>query len=219
MYFASRTSAGRLLADQITEKHAGDDCVVIGLSDGSVMVGAQIALKLNAPIFLLLIEPIELPREGLPIGGITEDGSFAYNGLYSQGEIDELMGEYRNYVDQLKAMKLGQLHKLLGAGSSIRPEILSGKTAILVSDGLLSGFSLDVASEYLKKIDTKKLIVAVPLASVPAVDRMHVLADEIFCLNVVQDYITTDHYYDLRDIPPHKVIVKILEKMVQQWQI
>jgi putative phosphoribosyl transferase len=218
MYFASRTEAGKLLAEQIAKHHAGDPCAVVGLSDGSVMIGAQIALKLRALLSLLLVEPIELPREGIPIGGISEDGAFAYNGLYAPGEIEELVSEYRSYIDAAKSQKLTQMHKLLGAGGLIRKDLLAGKVVILVSDGLTSGFSLDVAAEFLKSVHIKRLIVATALASVPAVDRMHVLADEIYCLSVVQDYITTDHYYETRDVPAHEVIVKAIEREMSQWK-
>lgn len=218
MYFASRTAAGKMLAEQVSKKHEGEDCAVIGLSDGSVMVGAQIALQLHALLCMMLVEPIELPREGLPIGGISEDGSFAYNGLYSPGEIEELVSEYRTYIEQEKESKLSQMHKLLGAGGLIRKDLLVNKTIILVSDGLSSGFSLDVASEFLKTVNYKKLIIATPLASVPAVDRMHILGDEIYCLTVIQDYITTDHYYNTRDIPPHDMIVKVIEQIMAHWK-
>lgn len=218
MYFVSRTAAGKTLADQIAKKHRGESCAVIGLSDGSVMVGAQIALALQSLLCMLIVEPIELPREGLPVAGISEDGSFAYNGLYSPGEIEELVSEYRNYIEGAKEAKISQIHELLGSGDLIRKDFLAKKTIILVSDGLSSGFSLDVAAEFLKTVDIKKLIIAVPLASVPAVDRMHVLGDEIYCLTVIQDYITTDHYYDLRDVPPHDVIVKTIERIVHLWK-
>jgi putative phosphoribosyl transferase len=218
MYFASRTDAGKQLAAVVAKDHAGDACAVIGLSDGSVIVGAQIAKTLNASLGMLLVEPIELPREGIPIGGLSDDGSFAYNGLYSPGEIDELVSEYHNYIDGVKGSKLSQMHKLLGAGLLVRRDLLQHRVVILVSDGLTSGFSLDVAAEYLKSIKYIKLVIATPLASVPAVDRMHVLADEIYCLNVVHDYITTDHYYDIRDVPPHKVIVRVLERIMSNWK-
>jgi predicted phosphoribosyltransferase len=218
MYFASRTAAGKMLAEQIAKSHKADDCVVIGLSDGSVITGAQIALALHAPLGMLLVEPIELPREGIPIGGISDDGSFAYNGLYSPGEVEELVGEYYHYIEGVKNTKLSQLHDLLGNGGLIRKDLLRNRVVILVSDGLTSGFSLDVAAEYLKAIKYEKLVIATPLASVPAVDRIHVLGDEIYCLTVVQDFITTDHYYDVRDVPPHDVIVRVLERIMRKWK-
>ncbi len=218
MYFASRTAAGKLLAEQIVKIHGNDNCIVIGLSDGSVITGAQIALALHAPLGMLLIEPIELPREGIPIAGISEDGSFAYNGLYSPGEVEELVSEYYHYIEGVKNVKLAQLHELLGDGGLIRKDLLKGRVVILVSDGLTSGFSLDVAAEYLKVVRYQKFVIATPLASVPAVDRMHVLADEIYCLAVIQDFITTDHYYDMRDVPPHDVIVRVLERVMRKWK-
>lgn len=218
MYFPSRVVAGKELAEEIAKKHNGEACAVVGLSDGSVVVGAQIALKLQALLCMLIVEPIELPREGLPIGGITEDGSFAYNGLYSEGEIEELLSEYYEYIEEQKSAKLSEIHRALGAGDLIRKDLLEGKTIILVSDGLSSGFSLDVAAQFLKPVDYKELIIATPMASVPAVDRMHVLGDEIYCLNVIDNYITTDHYYDKRDIPPHDKLVKLIEKIMVSWK-
>lgn len=218
MYFASRTAAGRLLAAQIVPKHHEDKCAVVGLSDGSVIVAAQIALGLHAPLNMLLIEPIELPREGTPIGGISDDGSFAYNGLYSPGEIEDLVNEYRNYIEGQKSLKLNQIHEMLGSGGLVRQDLLEDHVVILVADALASGFSLDVAAEFLKKVRYQSLVIATPLASVPAVDRMHVLGDEIYCLTVLQDFIAADHYYDMRDVPPHETIVKTIEHLLSGWR-
>jgi hypothetical protein len=53
---------------------------------------------------------------------------------------------------------------------------------------------------------------------VKAVDRMHILADEIFCLSVVEDYINTDHYYDAQDVPAHDRIVHTIERIVANWK-
>ena len=218
MYFASRTAAGKTLAEQIAKRYKDEQCAVVALSDGSVMVGAQIALKLHAVLSMLLVQPIELPREGTPIGGIAEDGSFAYNGLYSPGEVEELMAEYRGYIEQEKESRLSEMHRLLGGGGLIRKDLLQDRVVVLVSDGLSSGFSLDVAMEFLKPVRYKKLVIATPLASVRAVDRMHVLGDDIYCLNVLEDFMVVDHYYETRDVPSHEVIVKTIEQITQHWK-
>lgn len=218
MYFASRTAAGKTLADQIAKRYQGESCAVVALSDGGVMVGAQIAVELKALLSMLLVQPIELPREGTPIGGIAEDGSFAYNGLYSPGEIEELVEEYRGYIEQEKENRLSEMHRLLGGKGLIRKELLENKIVILASDGLSSGFSLDVAMEFLKPVKYKKLVIATPLASVRAVDRMHVLGDDIYCLNVLEDFMVVDHYYDTKDVPSHEVIIKTIESVMQHWK-
>jgi predicted phosphoribosyltransferase len=77
---------------------------------------------------------------------------------------------------------------------------------------------VDLAVEFLKPIATEKLIVAVPFASVQAVDRMHVLADDLYCLNVMEDYIDTDHYYDKQDVPDHETVLKTIEQIILKWK-
>ena len=218
MYFKSRVAAGRELAKQIRKKHHGEDCAVVALSDGGVMVGAQIAIELHCVLTMLLTEAIQLPREDAAVAGITQDGAFTYNSYYSPGQIEEFVSEYRGIIEEAKMNKMHDMHQLVGRGGLIKKSLLRGKNVILVSDGLSSGFSLDLAAEFLKPIRTKSLIVATPLASVPAVDRMHILADEIYCLSVLEDYITTDHYYDTQDVPTHEQVVKTIEQIVLHWK-
>ena len=167
---------------------------------------------------MLLTDAIQLPHENTAIAGINHDGSFAYNNFYSPGEIEEFVSEYRSFIEQEKMQKMQEMHRLEGRGGLIRRNLLAGHNVILVADGLSNGFSLDLAAEYLKPIKIKRLIVATPFASVPAVDRMHILADEIFCLNVIQDYISTDHYYEKQDVPPHEKVVRTIEQIVTHWR-
>jgi putative phosphoribosyl transferase len=219
MYFKSRAEAGQKLAEQIVKKYQGTPCAVVGLSDGGVMVGAQIAMQLKCVLTMLVSEAIELPRESNPVAGITQDGAFTYNAAYSPGELEDLVSEYRSIIEHEKMQKMQDMHRLTGKGGGlIRKELLKDHNVILVSDGLPNGFSLDIAAQFLKPIDTAKLIVATPLASVPAVDRMHILADEIYCLSVIEEYISTDHYYDVQDVPSHDLVVKTIEKVVAQWK-
>jgi putative phosphoribosyl transferase len=219
MYFKSRVEAGQKLADQVVKEYAGKPCAVIGLSDGGVMVGAQIAIKLHCVLTMLMSEAINLPREPEAVAGISQDGSFSYNSAYSPGELEDLLAEYHGLIEQEKLQKIQDMHRLVGHGGGlIRKDLLRGHNIILVSDGLSSGFSLDVAAEFLKPINIGRLIVATPLASVPAVDRMHILADEIFCLSVIEDYITTDHYYDTQDVPPHDLVVKTIDQIITHWK-
>lgn len=214
-YFASRLQAGRMLASQLLPRYKDEDCVVIALSDGGVMVGAQIAMQLHCGISMLLVDEIELPMEMIAIGGITQDGSFAYNMAYSPGELEEMLMEYHGTIEQEKLEKLSEMHRLMRSANLIRPDLIKNRNVILVSDGLSSGFSIDLALQYLKPIAIKKLVIATPLASVPAVDRMHILADDIYCLSVVENFITTDHYYDTQDIPDHDLVIKTIGQIVE----
>ena len=218
MYFKSRAEAGQLLAKQIAKKYKGQKCAVVALSDGAVMVGAQIAMELHSVLMMLLTDAIQLPHEDTAIAGITGDGSFTYNTFYSPGEIEDFVSEYRSFIEQEKMHKMQEMHRMEGRGGLVKKSLLQGHVVILVSDGLSNGFSLDLAAEFLKPIKTKRLVVATPLASVPAVDRMHILADEIVCLSVIEDYMGTDHYYEKQDVPPHELAVKTVEQIVSHWK-
>lgn len=216
-YFKSRVEAGQLLAEQIVPKYAKKPCAVVALSDGSVMVAAQIALGLRCVLTMLLTESIVLPRENDTAAVVSQDGEMFYNALYSTGEIEELQGEFRNYIEGQRIQKIHDMNALLGKGNLIRKDLLAGCNVILVSDGLNDGSTLDAAANFLKSVRTAKLIVAAPLASVSAVDRMHVLADEIYCINVLSDYISTDHYYASKDVPDHGAIIETIQKVVSSW--
>lgn len=217
MYFASRLQAGRMLASQL-EKYRYENCVVVALNDGGVVVGAQIASGLHCALTMLLSSEIMLPREPEAIAGITESGNVAYNSQYSSGEVDELTSEYFGLIEQEKLTQLSQLHRLVGGGGTIERNLLKNHNVILVSDGLKNGFPVDLACEFLKPIAIEKLIVAVPFASVKAVDRMHVQADELYCLSAIADYYDTDHYYDKNDVPDHDTVLKTIQNIVLKWQ-
>lgn len=217
MYFASRLQAGRTLAGRLQEKYSAEKCAIIAVSDGGVMVGAQIASQLHSVLTLLMSAEIKLPREPMAIAGITASGVLAYNHQYSQGELDEMVGEYYGFVEQEKLRNMHELNQLIGKGGTINRDLLKDRNIIVVSDGLASGFAVDLAYEFLKPIAIKKLIFAAPFASVPAVDRMHILADEIYCLNVLEDYRDTDHYYDTQDVPDHDTVLKTIERLVEAW--
>jgi predicted phosphoribosyltransferase len=218
MYFASRVQAGRMLGAQLAEKYRYENCAILALSDGGAMVGAQIAVQLHCVLTMLESAEIMLPREPQAIAGITGSGTVAYNHSYSDGEIDELVGENYGLIEQEKLARMHDLNSLIGTAGTTKKELLKGHNIIVVSDGLKTGFLVDLAVEFLKPIEREKLIVAVPFASVQAVDRMHVLADDLYCLSVVGDYIDTNHYYEKQDVPDHETVLKTIERIILQWK-
>ena len=218
MYFASRLQAGRMLGARLTDKYRYENCAVVALSDGGVMVGAQIASQLHCVLMLLVSSEINIPQEPEALVGTTDGHSMVYNKHYSQSQIDEFSREYSGYIDQEKRLKMHEMNRLIGEGGIIDKNLLKGHNVIVVSDGLQSGFSLDIAADFLKQASIDKLIVATPLASVEAVDSMHITADEIYCLNVVENIREIDHYYDAKDVPEHGAVIKVIQDIITNWK-
>ena len=218
MYFENRGQAGQILATELLDKYRYEDCIVVALSDGSVVVGEQIAISLHCLLTMLLVEEIDVPGENLNFGSVTQDGSFTYNSDFSSGEIDEYTSDYHGYLDEQKRLAFEKLNRLLGDGGIVDREMLRDRVVILVADGLDSGSFLDSAADYLKPIRVKRLVVATPIATVQVVDKLHVMADELHVLDVKENYMGTDHYYDQNDIPSHEDIIATINRIVLNWK-
>jgi len=218
MYFESRTEAGIQLATALFERYRYENCVVVSLSDGGVLIGEQIAASLHCILTLLLIEDIQIPGEGMSFGGVSENGNFTFNGMFSAGEIEEYASEYHGLLEEKKREAFQKINRLLGDGGLINHEMLRDHTVILVSDGLDSGASLDVAVDFLKPIRIRRLVVATPVASVQAVDKLHMLADELHILDVKDNYLGTDHYYNDNTVPSHEETIDKINKIVLNWR-
>jgi putative phosphoribosyl transferase len=215
-YFASRAEAGQLLAEKL-QQYRYEDTIVLALSEGAVLVGAEIARSLHALITMLLTKDVYLPDGRTLVGVINEVGGFSYNNAFSTGEIEELETEYRSNIEFAKMQAMHELHVALGQGGLISPEYFRNRVIIVVSDGTLNGMAFDMAADYLKGIKTGKVVMVAPIAGVPAVDRMHILADELYCLTVTDGNFEVNHYYDDNKMPTHNEILSTLNDIILSW--
>lgn len=218
MYFESRADAGEQLAVALADKYRYENCAVVALSDGAVLVGEAIAAALHCVLTLLLIEDIEVPGESMSFGGVSQSGGFTYNGMFSVGEIEEYTSEFHGYLDEKKREAFQKINRLLGDGGLIDKSMLLDRTVILVADGLDNGASIDVAMDFLKPIRTQRIVVATPVASIPAVDKLHLAADEIHILDVKENFMGVNHYYTDNAVPSHEETVAKINQIVLNWR-
>lgn len=217
MYFSSRLEAGYKLAQEVVASYRYENTVVVALSDGAVQVGQQVAAALHTPLVLMLTETIDVPGEDVHFGTLNQSGRFTYNGMFSAGEIEAYYSEFHGYLEDQKRIKMGEINQLLGAGGIVEPGMLRGHNVILIADGLPNGASLDAAADFLKPLNIERLVIAAPIASVEAVDRAHIIGDELHILAVTDNYLDTDHYYDVNDVPSHEATIATLNEIVLNW--
>jgi putative phosphoribosyl transferase len=219
MYFASRLQAGRMLAEQLAPRYRYENCAVIALDDGGAMVGAQIAMQLHCVLTMLDEPAINVPIEPEASDDLLSGTMPVFNQHGSTGrEIDRLVADNYGIAEQAVLTKVHDLDKLFAAQGTISKELLKEHNVIFVSDGLRTGFPVDLAAQFLKQVSINKMIVATPLASTRAVDRMHVMADELYCMSVLTDYLDTDHYYDKHDVPNHDTVITTIKEIVLNWK-
>ncbi len=218
MYFKNRAEAGRQLAEKLL-KYRTDNVAVVALSEGGVIVGAQIAMRLHASLSILLNKHIYLPGELDPIAAVTSAGTFTKNTMFSVGQLEEFMSDYRSYIDEKRLQQFHKMNMLVSDGGEIQKKYLRRHVIILVSDGLQNGFSLDVAYDFIKTVAFKELVIATPVASVKAIDRMHILSDELQCLDVKSNYVNTDHYYSQNTVPSYDDLLKVMSRISTNWRL
>lgn len=217
MYFESRIQAGQLLAAKLVEQYRYENCAVVALSDGGVLVGEQVAAGLHCILTMLVTEGIDVPGESLSFGAVSQAGNFTYNSMFSSGEIEEYTSEFHGYLDDQKREAFSRINRLIGDGGLISTEMLRDRVVILVSDGFSDGATLSVALDFLKPIRIEKLVVAAPVATIPAVDQLHVTADEIHVLDVKENFMGVNHYYDDNTIPTHEETIAKINEIVLNW--
>jgi predicted phosphoribosyltransferase len=218
MYFESRAQAGQILAAQLVERYRFENCAVVALSDGGVLVGEQIAAQLHCILTMLVTEGIEVPGESMSFGAVSQAGNFTYNSEFSSGEIDEYTSEFHGYLDDQKRQAFSRINRLIGEGGTITQDMLRERVVILVSDGFSDGAIIAVALDFLKPIHILKLVVVAPVATIPAVDQLHINADEIHVLDVKENFMGTNHYYTDNCVPSHELTVQKINQIVLNWR-
>ncbi len=218
MYFESRAQAGQLLAAPLVEKYRYENCAVVALSDGGVLVGEQIAAQLHCILTMLVTENIDVPGESTTFGAVSQAGNFTYNSEFSSGEVDEYTSEFHGYLDDQRREAFSRINRLIGDGGTISYEMLRDRTVILVSDGLADGAIVSVALDFLKPIRTVRLVAAAPIATIPVVDMLHVTVDEMHILDVKENFLGVNHYYNDNDVPTHEEAVAKINEIILNWR-
>jgi len=218
MYFESRAVAGAKLATELLDKYRYANTAVVALDNGGVAVGYQIAIYLHTTLQQLLTETVRIDDEMIDYATVLPEGVVAKNPNLTESEEMYYYGEYAGQLDDEIREASTRINRMLGDGGDINPEALRGRNIILVSDGLASGTILDAATEWLKPIRAERVLLACPIISVDALDRAHILVDELHILGVTPNFISTDHYYDNDDAPDPEMVKKMISATILSWK-
>lgn len=215
-YFTDRSEAGQLLAAQMGH-FSRQNCAVLALSEGGALVGAEIAKSIHASLFMLSVEDITLPRELEPLASMSSAGTFTFNHSLSPADLEEISIESRTLVDQLRLETFQKLNRIVSKDGVIDKELIKRHTVIIASDGIANGISLDVAADFLKPILTTQIILATPLCSANVIDRVRLMTNEFFCLNVIEPGFPLKHYYEDNTMPDHDKVIETMKNISLSW--
>lgn len=218
MYFHSRSEAGEQLARDLFDAYRYENVAIVALGDGGVAVAEPVAERLHCVLTMLLTEKVEVPGENQTFGAVSSSGQFTYNSELATSEIGEYNTEFHGYLEEKKREAFHRINHLVGDGGVIDIALLQDHVIVLISDGLHDVTELDAALDFLKPVRSPRLIIAAPIASVEMVDKVHLIADELHILDVKENYLDTNHYYDMNDLPTHEETIAKINQIILNWR-
>ena len=208
--FSDRHEAGKQLGGFLASLPKSLDPVVLAIPAGGVPVGKEVALVLVAPFIPAIVRKIQIPgNTEAGFGAVTWDGQVLINerlrtalGL-SQAEVDTAITITRKNV-------LARVARFTGGKPF--PE-LAGKTAILIDDGIASGFTMLALIKSVRTRNPARIIVAVPTASASSAERIAQEVDQVVCLNIrsSQRFAVADAYVHWYDLDEREVLSELAD--------
>jgi putative phosphoribosyl transferase len=162
MQFANRISAGRLLAKKLENYANRSDVIVLALPRGGVPVAYEVARALNAPLDVFLVRKLGVPGyEELAMGAIATGNVRVLN-----EDVVKNLGIRDEWIDRVAIREGRELarRESLYRGTS-EPLSVSGRTVIVVDDGLATGSTMRAAVNALKRLGPTRIVVAAPVAA------------------------------------------------------
>jgi putative phosphoribosyl transferase len=173
--FENRYDAGRQLAEKLGE-YRGQPVVVLAIPNGGLPVALQVALAFEVDLDVVISRklPIPLRPEG-GFGAIADDGAVILN----EAVVKEVGLTPEQIAYEVNKVRVDiRQRSLLYRGN--RPlTVVSGRTVIIIDDGLASGYTMLAALESVRCRRPKQIVVAVPAASATAVRQLEKVADRV----------------------------------------
>ncbi len=177
--FHDRTHAGEVLAGMLAE-YRNSGALTLGIVAGGVPVAASLARALGLALDVAVVSKVTLPwNTEMGYGAIAYDGTARLN-----EDMIGRMGLGPSEVQRGIALTREKVRDRLQRFRAGRPLELTGRVAVLVDDGLASGFTLLTAIAAVRNGQPARLLVAVPTGHGESLQRVAGEVDALYCANV-----------------------------------
>lgn len=205
--FKNREDAGQKLAEAL-EQYKDQGAIVLAIPRGGVEVGFQVARNLRADFAILISRKLPFPdNPEAGFGALAEDGSTVIlkeaSRWISEEEVKEIL--------KAQSEEIRRRVKVLREGKTL--PVITGKTVILVDDGLAMGSTMRAAVKLCRKRNARKIVIAVPVAGDRVAREMAEIVEDIVILEVPKFFRAVaqvySNWYDVSD-------EEVLE-IVEEW--
>ncbi len=191
--FSDRRDAGRQLAERLESRIKAEEAVILALPRGGTPVAHEVAVRLGAPLDVLLVRKLGVPwQPELAFGAIATGGVVVLNEdhLRALGLGDDVV----NDIVERERQELERRERLYRDDHD-RVDI-AGKTVVVIDDGIATGSTVRAALASLAQRGVKGRIVACPVAAAETVSGLEDQADEVICLRTPIQFAAVGAWYD-----------------------
>jgi predicted phosphoribosyltransferase len=191
--FSDRHEAGQLLARDLTLYKGREDVIVLALPRGGVPVGYEVARELHAPLDVFVVRKLGVPwQPELAMGAIAGDGVEVLN-----GDVVTAYNIPPHVIRTVAEREGAELKRRLLQYRGERPfPSLTGKSVILVDDGLATGSTMKAAVRAIRQEKPHMIVVAVPVAAIDTCRELQREVDEIVCHYTPSNFSAVGLWYD-----------------------
>jgi putative phosphoribosyl transferase len=211
--FRDRIDAGLRLADALGTYANQRDVVVLALPRGGVPVAAQVAMKLNAALDILVVRKLGVPfHRELGMGAIAGGGVRMIN-----KHIVDALGISMEDIETVVREEEQELERREKAYRGDVPATkLEGKTVILVDDGIATGFTMLAAIAAARELNAAYIVVAVPTVAAATYHKMRELADDIVAVITPENFYAVGQWYESFPQTTDQEVRQFLAKAIQR---
>jgi putative phosphoribosyl transferase len=207
--FQDRTHAGQVLARMLAadDKQAG---IILAIPAGGVPVGVVMAEKTGLDFDVAVVSKITLPwNTEAGYGAVAFDGTVKLNKDMVR-RVNLTSEDVKKGIEKTTAKVARRVKKLRDRQPF--PD-LGNRSAILVDDGLASGFTMRVAVAALRNAGAGRIVVAVPTGHRRSAEMIAREVEKLYCANIRGgfSYAVASAYQHWSDVAEEDV-VKILEQ-------
>ena len=203
MYFNDRYDAAMQLAP-LLEKYKNEKGVILAVPRGGVPIGYYLAKYLDFPLDLLMTKKLGHPgNEEFAIGAVSLEGSI----------VEETTGVPEQYIrEETRRIREQLKERYIKFMGNKEPVDIKGKIIIVVDDGVATGRTILSTIKILRNKEPRKIVVAVPIASEEAADRIREVVDDFICLHTPYPFYGVGRFYaDFTQVEDEDVLLLLNE--------
>lgn len=190
--FKNRTDAGQKLA-HILDDHDTEADIVLAIPRGGLPIGRVVADYLQIPLDIVSARKIGAPQNPeLAVGAVASDGTVWLN----ETLIDELELEDTYLEDQIEHQRQAALDKVKRYRGDRPPREYSGKTVLIVDDGVATGATTIACIRQIKNAGADRVVLAVPVAPPDTIETLQSEADEVICVESPPHFGAVGQFYE-----------------------